>query len=76
MTNNTTKALDKNEFGNNLWRIREQRNVTHEQLAEAIDKSPRYIYKLESGDAFPSLDTLISICNALGVNVDSILRRA
>ena len=48
--------------------------LTMEQLAEKVDKSSNFIGQIERGESKPSLETLVSIANALGTTVDSLLR--
>lgn len=57
-------------------RIREERqklNLTQEKLSEAINVSTTYIGQIERGERCPTLDTLIKICNSLGVSIDYLL---
>lgn len=57
-------------------RIRQQRNSLHisqAELAERIDVSTNFIGQIERGDRKPSLETLVSLCNAMGVSMDYIL---
>lgn len=57
-------------------RIKEERlkkNLTQEQLAEAVEISSVYVSHIESGSAKPSLKILVDICNALGITPDFVL---
>ena len=57
-------------------RIREERrkhDLTQEKLAEDINVSPPYIGQIERGERNAPLETLINICNRLGVSVDELL---
>lgn len=57
-------------------RIRERRllaNYSQEQLAWEADLSPTYISYIENGTKKPSLESLVSICNVLGITLDSLL---
>lgn len=58
-------------------RIKEERlklNLTQENLAEKINVSTSYIGQIERGERSLSLDTLVNICNVLGVTVDYLLK--
>ena len=57
-------------------RIREERrkcDITQEQLAEDINVTHPYIGQVERGERGISLETLICVCNRLGVTVDYLL---
>ena len=57
-------------------RIRENRllaNYSQEQLAWEAGLSATYISYIESGTKKPSLESLVSICNVLGITVDKLL---
>ncbi|MDI6915972.1 MAG: helix-turn-helix transcriptional regulator [Desulfitobacteriaceae bacterium] len=58
-------------------RIREERTkyrLTQEQLAEAAEINESYIGQVERGEKNPSLETVVSIANSLGVTVDFLLQ--
>ena len=61
------------EIGRRLRQKRDEKGYSREQLAELIDKSPRFIANYESGDSGMSLDTLKAVCIALGTSADYIL---
>ena len=73
---NKKNMLSKDNFADNVRRLRIEKGYTIERFAELIDKSPRLIYDYESGLKYPSLDTLILIATVLSVSTDSILRSA
>lgn len=57
-------------------RIREERTkyrLTQEQLAEAAEVNESYVGQVERGEKNPSLETVVSIANSLGVTVDYLL---
>lgn len=57
-------------------RIRQERNkqrVTMEKLAELAGLNESYIGQIERGNKNPSLESLISIANVLGVTMDYLL---
>lgn len=57
----------------NVWRVREERGWTQQQLAQRAGvKQPR-IAEIERGNANPTLLTMSRIAQALGVTVDRLL---
>lgn len=64
-------------FGERLRRLRLERGLTQERLAQAAERHPTFISNAERGYSVPTLDTLLLLANALGVQpgelVDSLL---
>ena len=65
--------MDFKQGGQAIQRIRKERGLTQEQLAEMTDVASNSISRIERGLLIPALPTLIDICNALGTSADSIL---
>ena len=65
--------MDFKQGGHAIQRIRKERGLTQEQLAEMTDVASNSISRIERGLLIPALPTLIDICNALGTSADSIL---
>lgn len=63
-------------IGENIRRLRKQRNMTQEQLAECIGGDQKYISKIEIGKARPGLSTYLRIANAFQVSIDRFLKDA
>lgn len=61
-------------LGEAIKTFRKQRGMTQEQLAERAELHPTYIAKLESGERFPSLETLIELAHALDIPLSSIVK--
>lgn len=57
----------KKAFGKRLKNIRLSKNLTQENLAELININQRQISKIETGEHFPSANTLEKLCNVLDV---------
>ena len=76
MTNNLkSTTLDIKKFGFNLWKIRTEKKMTREALADAIGLADqRIIYDYENGSKFPKLERALLIAMALGVDLDSMFR--
>lgn len=66
--------LDTRNIALNLYRLRSQSNLTHEQLAEMLNVSVRIVYSWENGTKVPALKRVITISSMFQVTVDSILR--
>lgn len=60
-------------IGKNIRKYRIGRKLRQEDLAEKTGLSVTYIGMIERGEKIPSLETFISITNALGVSSDMIL---
>lgn len=63
-------------IGKTIKRLRRERNMTQEQLAELVDGDQNYISKIESGKARPGLSTYLRIANALQASIDCFLTDA
>lgn len=64
-----------NRVGNLIRKLREERDITQRQLAEAIDSNYTYLSKIENGrlDHTPSSKTLVAIADALDIDRDWLL---
>ena len=60
-------------LGEGLRRLRVTRGLNQRQLAQLADVTPAAISQTESGRRGLSLDTLVSLCETLGVGLDEIL---
>lgn len=60
-------------IGSGLRRIRQARNLSQTQLAALAGVSPAAISQTESGRRGLSLDTLVPLCEKLGIGVDDLL---
>ena len=67
-------ALNFVQIGKHIGEIRKRRGLSQQKLSEIIDKSPSYISYIEGGLKCMSLDTFVSIANALQVSADEILK--
>lgn len=65
--------LDYCAIGRRIKVYREQKGITQEVIAEAIDISLSHISRIENGHTKPSLDVLVQIANVLGVSIDALL---
>jgi transcriptional regulator with XRE-family HTH domain len=60
--------------GRNLARIRRQKGLTQEELAEISGFSQQYLSGLERGARNPTVVTLYELAQALGVNHVELVR--
>lgn len=61
------------EVGNRIHKLRREKGITLEKLAERSNLSVQSICKIESGERNIKISTLISLSQALGVSADYIL---
>ena len=62
-------------IGQRIQDIRKKRRLSQAMLSVMIDKSPGYISYIEQGTKTMSLETFVSIANALEVSTDTLLNR-
>ena len=62
-------------LGKRIQKIRKNKHISQADLAVRIEKSSGYISYLECGTKVMSLDTFVSIANALAVSADMLLNR-
>jgi transcriptional regulator with XRE-family HTH domain len=60
--------------GRNVLRIRKNKNITQEKLAETSGFSQQYISGLEKGQRNPTVVTIYELSLALGVNFIELLK--
>ncbi len=65
--------MDYIAFGRELRKLRLQKHLTQEKLAELVDLSVPYISHLERGTKKASLTVLVRLAESLGVTVDQLL---
>ena len=63
----------KNNFSNNLIKLRKSRNLTQLQLAEKLNYSDKAISKWEVGSVIPDVETLDAIANFFGITVNDLI---
>ena len=67
------KELDYAAIGLRIQAVRKARGVSQEALCNLTNLSQPHFSHIECGKTKPSLYTLVSIANALGTTVDSLL---
>lgn len=63
----------RSRFGNRVRIIRQERQLTQEELAEFIGKSVEHISFLERGERSPSFEVILKIAEALDVSVPYLM---
>lgn len=61
------------EFSERLQQLRKQKDITQEELAQALFVSRTAVSKWESGRGYPNIDSLRQIAKYFSVTVDSLL---
>lgn len=65
--------MDYTALGNRIEKLRRQRRLTQEQLAEQAGISAAFMGHIERGTRVASLATLVAICNALEASPEYLL---
>lgn len=60
-------------FASNLQKLRKEKNMSQEALAEKLDVTRQSVSKWESGGSYPEMDKLISICKIFNVDMDTLV---
>jgi transcriptional regulator with XRE-family HTH domain len=61
-------------FASNLRRLRNERGLSQEELADAADINRTYLSKLETGQTFVGLEILGKLATALGAQPTEFLQ--
>ena len=59
-------------FGMRLKELRQSTGFSQDQLAESADISSKYVSRIEMGKQFPSIDKLVSLSNALNIELKDL----
>jgi transcriptional regulator with XRE-family HTH domain len=62
----------KKTLGEKIKRVRKQRGLTQEKLAELIDIAPRNLSKIEVGACFVTAETLEKLLVALDISTEEL----
>ncbi|MDR0917348.1 MAG: helix-turn-helix transcriptional regulator [Oscillospiraceae bacterium] len=57
----------------NIKRLRREREMTQERLAEILDVSPQSVSRWELGACYPDMDMLPALANCFAVTVDELI---
>ena len=62
------------QLGANIRKLRQRNCLTQETLSEIVFSTQKYISRIETGYAHPSLELCLRIAGALHVSLDELLR--
>lgn len=60
-------------IGDRLLKLRRERNLSQEDLANELDVSRQTISKWETNQSLPDFDKIVPICNYFGITTDELL---
>lgn len=61
-------------FGERLYKLRSDKNISQEELAELLDVSRQSISKWENDKAYPEMTRLLFMSDYFGVSLDYLMR--
>ena len=60
-------------IGERLLKLRKERNLSQEELANVLDVSRQTVSKWETDQSMPDFDKIIPLCNYFGITSDELL---
>ncbi len=60
-------------FAENLQRIRKEKHLSQEELAEMLDVSRQAVSKWEQGTGYPEVEKLLVLSHELNISLDSLM---
>lgn len=74
MPRRAERSQEGKKFGEVLRRMRKERGLSQEALAERAEIAADYLGFIERGENVPTLSVILKIADALGVNASELLR--
>jgi transcriptional regulator with XRE-family HTH domain len=74
MSRRKVRSAEGQRFGDTLRRLRNERGLSQERLAEAANLTADYIGFIERGENVPTLTVLLKLAKALSVDAAELLR--
>ena len=65
--------MDQEKIGKFIAKLRKEKNMTQNELAESLGITDRAISKWENGRGMPDLSLLTPLCEILGVSINELL---
>ena len=65
----------KTYFADNLKKLRKERGLSQEELADRLSVSRQSISKWESSQAYPEMDKLLQLCSIFNIKIDELLNQ-
>lgn len=62
-------------FGESFRKIRKSKKMSINELSERINKTPSTIYKYEANTIIPDFEVILSICNALEIDLNDLVNK-
>lgn len=62
------------EFGSKLKKLREEHNLSQEELAQQLNVSRQAVYKWEAHKGYPDIHNLIRLSDMFDVTIDDLIR--
>ena len=60
-------------IGDRLLKLRKERNLSQEELANVLDVSRQTISKWETNQSMPDFDKIVPLCNYFNITTDELL---
>ena len=60
-------------FAENLKKIRNEKQLSQEELAEILDVSRQAVSKWEQGGGYPEVETLLLLSSKLNISLDNLM---
>lgn len=60
-------------IGNRLYNLRKEKNISQEELANALDVSRQTISKWETGESTPDFNKICPLCEYFGITTDELI---
>jgi transcriptional regulator with XRE-family HTH domain len=73
MPRRTSRSPEGQKFGENLRRLRKDRGLSQEALAETADLTADYLGFIERGDNVPTLTVILKLAKALNIDAGELL---
>lgn len=66
--------MDSKQIGALLWRLRKEKDMTQQELADRLHVSPQAVSKWERGNGVPDVSLLPRLTEIFGVSLERLLR--
>ena len=73
MSRRTVRSIEGQRFGEVLRRLRKERGLSQERLAEAASLTDDYVGFIERGENVPTLTVILKLARALGVDASELV---
>lgn len=62
------------ELGEQLQKLREQKNMSREELAQEMNVSRQAVYKWENNKGYPDIENLIKLSDLYNITLDKLIK--